>query len=139
MNAATHRNYLLAFSIGSGTSAEVPRCLVEREMLWPQMSGRYSFVMEKFVFLRGADYFSAASGGESGCPACGVRGRFGQIVGSRIGDRVLAVGFRRCPGCQCVVWSAWNDGRTVEVVPVSAALAKVEAFLASRQAPAPQG
>lgn len=139
MNAATHRNYLLAFSIGSGRNAEVPRCLVEREMLWPEMSGRYSFVMEKFVFLRGADCFSAASGGESGCPACSHRGRFGQIVSGLIGGRTLTVGFRRCPGCQCVVWSAWNGGRTVEVVPVSAALAKVDAFLASRQAPAPQG
>ena len=139
MNAATHRNYLLAFSIGSGTSAEVPRCLVEREIIWREMSGRYIFVMEKFVFLRGADCFSAASGVESACPACSARGRFGQIVGSRIGGRILAAGFRRCPGCQCVVWSAWNDGRTVEVVPVSAALAKVEAFLDSRQAPAPQG
>lgn len=139
MNAAMHRNYLLAFSIGSGTSAEVPRCLVEREMLWPEMSGRYIFLMEKFVFLRGADYFGATSGVESECPACSRRGRFGQILGSRIWGRTLTVGLRRCPGCQCVVWSAWNDGRTVEVVPVSAALAKVEAFLASRQAPAPQG
>ena len=139
MNAAMHRNYLLAFSVGSGTSAEVPRCLVEREMLWPEMSGRYNFVMEKFVFLRGADCFSAAFGVESGCPACSRRGRFGQIISSRIGRRTLTVGFHRCPGCQCVVWSAWNDGRTVEVVPVSAALAKVDAFLASRQAPAPQG
>ena len=139
MNAAAHRNYLLAFSIGSGRNAEVPRCLVEREMVLREMSGRYSFLMEKFVFLRGAGRFGAASGGESGCPACSRRGRFSGIVSSRMGGRALMAGFRRCPGCQCVVWSAWNGGRTVEVVPVSAALAKVEAFLASRQAPAPQG